>query len=317
MPSLSVSVPGKTILFGEHAVVYGYPAIAVPLNSIKLNIKISARPTDTDIQIINKNRGENLLLKDLNPEHIYKTAIDTIQNALHVGKLPALQIGISSTIPIVSGLGSSAAFAVCLTKAISGFLGFKLNNEQINEIAYKIEIYQHGSPSGIDNTVISYNKPLYFKKGFPPSFLEIKSPITLIIADTGIHANTKETVADVKKNMQINPEMFKILLEEIGNLADYAKINLENGDLETLGKLMSENQSLLQKLGVSNDELDHLVDVALRYGALGAKLCGSGKGGNIVAIVENLNAESIKSALLKNGATNCFITKISVNCKEL
>ena len=95
------------------------------------------------------------------------------------------------------------------------------------------------------------------------------------------------------------------------------RLSLEDGNFKVLGKLMIENHALLQKLGVSCEELDHLVKVALDNGALGAKLCGSGKGGNIVAIVEDNHAESIKSALLNNGSSNCFISKIITNPKEL
>jgi mevalonate kinase len=317
MPSFSVSVPGKTILFGEHAVVYGFPAIAIPLDSVSLNMKVSARPINSDVVIINRIRGENLFLKDLSPEHTYKTALEVIQSSLSIDRLPALQLEISSSIPIASGLGSSAAFAVCLTRTISGFLGFKLINEQINDIAFKIETYQHGTPSGIDNTVIAYNKPVYFKKAFPPSFLRIKLPLTLVIADTGIRSTTKETVTEVSKNKKAYPSIFNILLKDIGLIAESAKKNLEDGNFVTLGKLMSENHSLLQKLGVSCDELDYLVEIAMNHGALGAKLCGSGKGGNIVAIVENIHAEYIKSALQKDGATSCFISIIETNSKEL
>lgn len=316
MPSLSVSVPGKTILFGEHAVVYGYPAIAVPLDSIQLNIKISARPVDSDSIIMNNEKGEILVLGDLKPDHTYKTAINSILDTLKINKLPALQIGIYSTIPIASGLGSSAAFAVCLTRAISGFLGFKLTDDQVNEIAYKIETFQHGTPSGIDNTVVTYNIPVLFKKGFPPSFLEIKKPLTLVIADTGLRSITKETVSEVRKSKESNPDVFNKLLEDIGNIADCARKNLKEGDLKSIGKLMSENHTFLKQLGVSCQELDNLVEIAVSHGALGAKLCGSGKGGNIVAIVDEIRAESIKSALLENGATNCFISKIKANPKE-
>jgi mevalonate kinase len=310
MTSLSVSVPGKTILFGEHAVVYGYPAIAVPLNSISINIKIAARPTESDALIINNNTGEKVLLESLKPDHFYRIALSLIIESLQLKRLPALQIIMTSTIPIASGLGSSAAFAVCLTRSISSFLGFKLSDEQINEIAFKIEIFQHGTPSGIDNTVVTFNKPVYFKKGSAAIFLEIKKPLTLVIADTGLRSVTKDTVAEVRLKKDANPSLYNKLLEEIGSIVISARNCLENGNYKVIGKLMFDNHNLLQKLGVSCNELDHLVDIAIKNGSLGAKLCGSGKGGNIVAITDDIRSDSIKTALLNNGATNCFVSKI-------
>jgi mevalonate kinase len=310
MTSYSVSVPGKTILFGEHAVVYGFPAIAVPLKSISLTMKISARPTENDTLIINHNTDEKVLLQNLNPNHFYRIALNLITENLHITRLPALQIIISSTIPIASGLGSSAAFAVCLTRALTGFLGFRLKDDRVNEIAFTIEVYQHGTPSGIDNSVITYQKPVYFIKGTAMSFLELREQLTLIVADTGLRSVTKDTVAEVRIRKDANPLIYNPLLEEIGSIANTAKKPLEDGDSEKLGKLMIENHQLLQKLGVSSEELDHLVDIAIKNGSLGAKLCGSGKGGNIIAIVNENQADSIKSALLNNGAANCFISKI-------
>jgi mevalonate kinase len=310
MTSYAVSVPGKTILFGEHAVVYGYPAIAVPLDSISMTMKISAKPTENDTLIINNNTGEKVLLNNLNPDHFYRVAFNLIIESLQIPKLPALQIIISSTIPIASGLGSSAAFAVCLVRVLSGFLGFKLSDNRINEIAFTIEAFQHGTPSGVDNTVVTYKKPVFFRKDSEMVFLDIKKPITLVIADTGLRSVTRETVAEVRIKKDSNPALFNKLLEEIGIVAMSARSHLENGDFEILGKLMVENHHLLQKLGVSCYELDHLVEVAQDNGSFGAKLCGSGKGGNIVAIVDENQAEFIKSALLNNGATNCFISRI-------
>jgi mevalonate kinase len=316
MPSTSTTVFGKTILFGEHAVVYGYPAIAVPLDSIAFNIKLGARPNKKDSIIINEALGENLLLENLKPDHAYRTAISAILRSLKVKNLPALEIRISSTIPISSGLGSSAAFAVCLVKAVSGFLGFNLTDEKVSDIAYQIEVFQHGTPSGIDNSVVAFNKPVFFKKGYPPLFLKIRNPLTLVIADTGIRSTTKETVAQVRIYKESNPSIADKLLEEIGDIVDHAKQELENGNSKALGKLMAENHTLLQKLGVSGKELDQLVEVSLEQGAFGAKLCGSGKGGNIIAICDDSHADLIKSALLLNGAIHCFISKINANTKE-
>lgn len=313
MPSSSTSVPGKTILFGEHAVVYGYPAIAVPLAAISLNIKISARPLSKNSVIINHNLGEILDFENLGPEHLYSTAISTIMNAVEVKKLPALEIRISSTIPVSSGLGSSAAFAVCLTRALTGYLGFKLTDDQINNIAYKIEIFQHGTPSGIDNSVITFNKPLFFRKDFPPKFLYLRNPLNLVVADTSIRSKTRETVLAVRTFKESDPQAADQLLEAIGVIAESARNNLELGNYAALGKQMTENHSLLQKLGVSCDELDHLVEIAISNGAFGAKLCGGGKGGNIVAVCDEAHAASIQSSLIKNGAAQSFTSIIKAN----
>ena len=316
MPSTFTSVPGKSILFGEHAVVYGYPAIAVPLDSISLKIKLSPRPGENNSIIINEELGENLFLEDLEPEQTYRNAISVILQGLKLTSLPALEIRLSSTIPIASGLGSSAAFAVCFVKALSSFLGFRLSVEKINEIAYQIEIFQHGTPSGIDNTVIAYNKPVYFRKEYPPEFLEIGVPMNLVVADTGMRSITKETVTQVRKFKQSDPLIANEIIQKIGEIVESAKIELENGNLDALGSLMTENHALLNKLGVSCKELDHLVDVSLKEGALGAKLCGSGKGGNIVAICDEELAGSIRIELLKNGSTHCFISKIKETAGE-
>ena len=249
-------------------------------------------------------------MRDLELQHTYRTAIVAILQELKISKLPPMEIRLSSTIPIASGLGSSAAFAVCLVKALSAFFGLRLSNKKVNEIAYQIEIFQHGTPSGIDNTVIAYNKPVFFKKGFSPEFLKIGTPLNLVIADTGVRSMTKETVAQVRKFKESDPSIADEIIQKIGDIVEHAKSELENGNLNAIGSLMTENHTLLTKLGVSCKELDHLVEVSKNEGALGAKLCGSGKGGNIVALCDEEKAEHVKTALQNNGSTHCFISKI-------
>ncbi len=310
MPSSFTTVPGKSILFGEHAVVFGCPAIAVPLNSISFKIKLLPKPTTKKATILNEDLGECLIYEDLEPQNTYRTAISTILRELRISKLPPLEIRLTSTIPISSGLGSSAAFAVCLVKALSSFFGFKLTNRKVNDIAYQIEIFQHGTPSGIDNTVITYNRPIFFRKGYPPELLKVGAPLYLVIADTGISSITKETVAQVKLYRDKAPSTVNRLIQKIGEVAEKAKNDIENGNLISIGSLMTENHTLLSKLGVSCRELDHLVEMAMNEGALGAKLCGSGRGGNIVALCDEELAEQIKVALLDNGSSHCFISKI-------
>ena len=315
MPVLSVKAPGKTILFGEHAVVYNYPAIAVPINSIQLKINIMPLPDARNelIFIFNMDTKSRYTLQDLSDDHFIKKAINQICAFAGITRLPAMEIQIQSTIPISSGLGSSAAFAVALSKAVLGFLGFNPSLEEINEIAFKIEIHQHGTPSGIDNTVIAYNKPILYQRGHPLALLDIQEPISLVIADSGIHIPTKQTVLEVKKRYQENKKVVENIFEKIGELTTDAVVPLKRGKIIKLGKLMNQNHSLLQKLDVSSKKLDMLVSTALNNHALGAKLCGGGKGGSIVAIAEFNNLEEIRDSLLLAGAVSCFIFRLSPN----
>ena len=312
MPAISAKAPGKTILFGEHAVVYGHPAIAVPLNSIQLKASLRGMPAQQPetIMIINHNTGENVLLTALEEHNPVRAAISYTAEFLKIKHLPATEINISSNIPIASGLGSSAALAVAIIRGFSQYLGFSLSNEQINELAFEVEKIQHGQPSGIDNSVITYNHPIYYIKGQPPEYLQFKKPITLIVANTGIPSLTKEAVREVRARLDEEPERINSLLDQIGKIGKSAKNYLIEGQIEKIGKSMIENHNLLGTLGVSCVELNHLVSAALEAGSPGAKLCGSGKGGNIVAISEASQADKIKQALMNNGAVSALIAQV-------
>lgn len=315
MPAISVKAPGKTILFGEHAVVFGYPAIAVPINSIYLKTTIIPNPgkNSRGIKFVNTDSGIELLFENLNEDHALRTALKTIQEELSINHLPSMEIRISSTIPSSAGLGSSAALAVALSRSITSFLGFKFSEEKINKLAYEIEKHQHGTPSGIDNTVITYNQPVYYRKGEPPEFIQISGPFTILIADSGLRTPTRETVRDVRQSYEKNQTEVERILNQIGEISERARTALREGNSETIGFLMNSNHAQLDKLGVSNKELNLLVNSANNSGAYGAKLCGGGRGGNIVAVIPPDAAEKIKGALISAGAVNCIVTTIHAN----
>lgn len=310
MPAFSFSAPGKSILFGEHAVVYGFPAIAVPLSSISLKVTIQPLPVDNKIIIDNRDLHEELNLDTITKDNPYKHSIETIRDYLKIDHLPSMRIIISSKIPIGSGLGSSAAYSVAISTAITAFLGFKLNLEKINELAYEIEKFQHGNPSGIDNTVVTFKRPIYFRKNYAPEQIKIIEPMELIVADTGIKALTKDVVTQVKTKIEREPDQFTEIFQKIAGVTNIARQDIEMNNQHEVGKLMLENHYLLQQLGVSIPELDKLVDIAVKEGAYGAKLCGSGKGGNIVALIPPEKAEKIKSSLLNAGAVFCLSSTI-------
>ena len=137
-----------------------------------------------------------------------------------------------------------------------------MTNEQVNALAYEIEKIHHGTPSGIDNTVITYNKPVFFIKGQPIETFKVGKPFTIIIGNTGISALTKEAVGDVRVLWAADKARWEKKFDEVGEIAKQAKERIENGEWELIGDLMNQNHALLQEMTVSSPELDRLVNGA-------------------------------------------------------
>ncbi len=312
MPAISCSAPGKVILCGEHAVVYQKPAIAVPVFEGSTKCSIVAKPTapHDETIIIAPNIALKCYLSCLVEKHPIRVAINLVLKKLQLDHLPVCEIRINSTLPTAAGLGSSASTSVALIRALSTFLGSSFADEEVNQVAFEVEKIHHGTPSGIDNTVITYAKSLFYIKDQPCEFILPGKQVTLVIADTGIKSSTSKAVSEVLLGYQENQDRFEALFNQIGDLVVSAKKSFINGDQISLGKTLTENHMLLQKMGVSCDKLDVLVDFALSQGALGAKLSGGGQGGNMIALVKSDEADIMASALLSKGAVNTLITHI-------
>jgi mevalonate kinase len=304
------SAPGKIILFGEHAVVYGRPALAVPVTQVHAEVDVSdsARPGIwIDAPAVDLHAELNTLPSD----HPIASVIHNLFFLLRVSPFPNLDIKISSSIPVASGLGSGAAVTVALTRAVTAQLNLSMTNEEVNAFTYEIEKLYHGTPSGIDNTVVTYARPVYFVKGQPIEIFKVGKPFTILIADTGISAPTKESVGDVRRLWEADKTKWQPVFDRIGEIARNAKASVESGQWEALGELMNENHALLQTLTVSAPELDRLVEAARGAGALGAKLSGGGRGGNMIALVEPERAKAVSFSLKEAGAKNTIITEVS------
>jgi mevalonate kinase len=310
MTAIAVSAPGKIILFGEHAVVYGRPAIAVPVDQIQAKAVALANPAGSpgDVQIDAPGIGLKTTLGALPPDHPLALPILLVQQAEGISTLPAFRLRITSTIPIASGLGSGAAVSVAIARAVSTFLGRPLPDEQVNQIAYQVDQKYHGTPSGIDNTVITYARPVYFVRGKPFERLKVGQPFWMVIGNSGISTPTGLVVGDLRARWQADPHAYEILFDQVGSIADQARGMIENGLSADLGPLLTQNHALLQKLDVSCPELDHLVEAALSAGALGAKLCGGGRGGNMIALCDEANTGQVAEALRAAGAADTIIT---------
>ena len=306
------SAPGKIILFGEHSVVYGRPALAVPVTQVTAKATIAANPKGAsgDIQILAPEIGLDSHLKDLDVRHPVAAAIHKIASSLEIKHLPACTLKVTSTIPVAAGLGSGAAVSVAVIRAFSAFLGHPLPDDEVCRIAYEIEKIHHGTPSGIDNTVITYAQPVYFVKGQPIETLPVGRAFMIIIGDTGVASLTSVAVGDVRKAWQNDPTHFEALFDSVGAIAQSARVAIENGAIELLGPLMDANHGILRKMGISCNELDVLVNAARRAGAWGAKLSGGGRGGNMIALVSTSQAEKVAAALIEAGAKRTIITEI-------
>lgn len=317
MPAISASAPGKVILFGEHAVVYGQPAIAVPVNEVKARAIISAQPDRPSgwVHIQAPDIELEAALEDLPTDNPLSLAINSVFEATDISRVPALVIRITSTIPIAAGLGSGAAVTVAIIRALSAFLGRPLPDKEVSTLAYEVEKLHHGTPSGIDNTVITYEKPVYFvrsKNGEADQItkFDIAHPFTILIGDSGIPSPTRATVGEVRSAWQEDKILYEHLFESIGVITKRAKEIIKKGDIVALGKLMDENQDLLVKLAVSSTELDHLIRTARQAGAFGAKLSGGGRGGNMIALVPKENARQIAEIIVSAGATRAIVTEV-------
>ncbi len=304
------SAPGKIILFGEHAAVYNRPALAVPVTQVHADVDVEDSPRQ-GIWIHAPVIDLHAELTSLPADHPVASVILKLLQLFEISQSPNLEINISSTIPIAAGLGSGAAVSVALIRALSLHIAYPLTNAQVNDLVFEIEKLHHGTPSGIDNTVITYNMPVYFIKGQPVETFKTGKPFTVIVADTGIPALTKESVGDVRRLWLKDTTYFENIFNEIAQISLIARRSIESGRPELLGELMDHNHSLLQEMSVSSPELDTLVNTARSAGALGAKLSGGGRGGNMIALVEQAAAESVAGALISAGAKRTIITEIS------
>lgn len=310
MASSIGSAPAKIILFGEHAVVYGRPAIAVPVNKLSASVEITANPELNPgvVHLIAPDIHLKSDLHDLSSDHPLRAAIQVFMAYADIKVLPACTIKISSTIPVASGMGSGAAVTVALLRSLAGFLNAAIPEKILSELTFEVEKIYHGTPSGIDNTVITYNMPVYFVKGEAPQTFGVAQPIHIVIGDTGIASSTAAAVGDVRKGWLTDPPRFESMFDAIGEISRAARRAIEDGHIQQLGELMNDNQAVLQDLGVSSPELNTLIDAARFAGALGAKLSGSGRGGNIIALVNASKIDDVCGELHAAGAHQTFST---------
>ena len=275
---------GKVILFNEHFVVYGIPAIASALGARTTALVEGKpgsgyevrdeRPETTGYKaekLEQQNQSLEIMLKFMN--------IDTQRNHY--------VITLGGDLIAASGVGASAASCAAIARAFSEELNLNFSDERVNEVAYEGEKGYHGTPSGIDNTAATYGGLIWYRREGQAQLMErmrLRKPVEIVMGNTGKVADTKTVVAGVKERKERESEKYGRLFQDADRLVRNARKELEDFNVEKVGEYMNENHRLLQEIGVSSPELDALVKLARDAGALGAKLTGTGKGGYMVAL---------------------------------
>ncbi|MBC7546099.1 MAG: mevalonate kinase [Candidatus Sericytochromatia bacterium] len=305
--ALRTSAPAKIILGGEHAVVYGVPALVLPLSGLRT--EVSLRESN-----IPKLR---ILLGDLpNPSEAQMAFVSgacrTITAALGHG-LPDATLEVRSSVPIASGLGSSASLCVALSRAFSRLHGTSMAPADIQRLANEAEQAAHGRASGVDTAAIAWGRPLRFVTGQPPEPFALAGPLTLVIAHSGEVGSTQAAVMDVALRRDSEPDLYGGYFAGIREAVDRMVQALQAGDPAALGAAMTDNQRWLQAIGVSTPMLDRLVRVATQAGAHGAKLTGGGWGGCAMALAPEDRAEAIGRAMIDAGAAWAQVTTVGAS----
>jgi len=282
--SCSASAPGKVILFGEHFVVYGEPAIAVALN---LRVKVTAY------------RSQSTFIEGYRTALIDK-AIDVALKAVN-SKDRNIRVRIESNLPVSVGLGSSAAAASAVIAAITGLFGIELSKDELFKMALECERTVHVNPSGIDPAVSVNGGAILYQRGVGIKPVKLGGDFTLIIGNTGESRSTGAMVEKVRVFAEKRGDIMNGLRKTCSSIVSRALEALEKGDLEELGLLMNVNHGLLEAIGVSNFKINKLVYASREAGALGAKLTGGGGGGCIIALASRERLNSIVEAIRQAG----------------
>ncbi len=333
----------KVILFGEHSVVYGYSAIALPLKNLRMRATVTGRdlageetatcetcetsetsetcaeiPESADYTIpLNSDSRITLSCLDFNGKlSEVPPRFSSVRTAIHAALEFAGRVGDSlhvvteSNFPPERGLGSSAASAGAVIRAILDYYKIRASENEIFALTQSAERVAHGRPSGLDATATSASWPVRFSSG-EFSRMEINMRAWLILADSGCKGMTRVTVDALRARMDTQPDAVKNKLDELGAIANQAADDLALGRAADMGARMTRAHRILADLGVSTPQLDKLVRAALDHGALGAKLTGGGGGGCVIALANTeAAAEQVGAALRAAGACGTWIVDL-------
>ena len=280
----------KIILIGEHAVVYGYPAISLPLLEVEVTCRVV--PATTPWRLFE--------------EDTLSMAVYASLEYLNV-KDAYIRCQIDSAIPEKRGMGSSAAISIAAIRAVFDYYQAELPHDVLEILVNCAEMIAHMNPSGLDAKTCLSDQPIRFIKnvGFEELAMDLSS--YLVIADTGVYGHTREAIQVVEsKGKEALPFLYAL-----GELTQQAEEVIKARDAVKLGEILTKAHENLKEIGVSSLEADTLVETALHHGALGAKMSGGGLGGCIIALVADYHqAQDLAERLEEKGAIQTWIESL-------
>jgi mevalonate kinase len=303
--SYSARAWGKVILLGEHAVVYGVPAIAVGIDRC---VTAAARPLPSGPSRLSVTGWEVDVAED-DPQHDLARALGAVL-AMQRGRSAVpfhARVDIESELPPGGGLGCSAAMGVAVARALDP----RAHEDCVAERAMAWERVFHGNPSGVDAAVAAQGGCLLFERGHAPERLRAKGGLLLCVGSTGFASSTKAMVESVARLRERRPDMVAKSFDGIRALVRNARLAIEAKDLMALGRLMDLNQMILSGLFVSSEEIEHMCALARTAGALGAKLTGAGGGGSVVALAGSVTVADRVLSAWKTGGFDAFVTRVA------
>ncbi len=308
---IDCSAPGKVYLFGEHAVVYGEPAIACAID-LRTHVSVEERSDDIieitakDLELkapiarttIDTREGIKLegCLDSLNSFDYIRASCDKVFEISDQSK--GVNIIIESDIPVAGGIGSSAATTVATVHALLKLFDIDATRREIADIGYSVEKEVQGSASPCDTFTSAMGGVTKVEPNVSLKRLDkALTDFSFVIGLTGKPSPTSKLVKEVKELKQKNPDVILPIIETIGKLSRRGETLIKEGRFEEIGELMNVNQGLLESLGVGSDKLSNLIYSARKTGALGAKITGAGGGGCMLSLVRSSDANTVSNAM--------------------
>ncbi len=276
---------GKVILFGEHAVVHGCPAIAAPLEK---GVQAEVIPNSSSAVSVHAEGEVSPIL----PE--------AAESCVRGFGIQGADVVFGGDLPRSVGLGSSAALSVALVRACAQAVGRTLSEAEALSRAMEVEKAFHGNPSGLDHTVSFTGRMLLFSRNAPYRALSLPGRLEAVIWVVSPRGSAKERIARIGEMARADPGRVENIFRTIRGLTEGAARDLEKGDFAAVGEAMNRNHDCLAALDLSTPALDEACRRLRSLGAFGAKLTGAGGGGAVVALCEDASRVASKLCVPEN-----------------